>query len=348
MLSRTKSILDPLKTFRIETTRISQQKEVSTDSGQGSTSISSSSASTFSTPSPLLRFDSEMHLVKNPVKNRLGVKMTPSATTIREDTKSAVSRAKTIPTSATTQITLHTAVTSVEPNTNSRHVPLVKQQLHTSEGKQELVEKARRKTTSQNSVPGSDNKTSRTNPKSSGSSSGSVLERQVSLEKARLDENIVALQKEVEAKNTREKLQLLHGSSVKQGTKPEKADNGMKHETAADEKVTKFASKVKQEKDVDSNVLVKQQVGSKTPGHQDATDTKRIQGSNSVRLNSNTKPSVNSENSKSPSRQTSREDKPTVAYPSYGLPLANVSASLRFPLPSLVLSTVLILAAPNS
>ena len=48
MLSRTKSILDPLKTFRIETTRISQQKEVSTDSGQGSTSISSSSASSWS------------------------------------------------------------------------------------------------------------------------------------------------------------------------------------------------------------------------------------------------------------------------------------------------------------
>ncbi|XP_071795773.1 uncharacterized protein [Asterias amurensis] len=316
MLSRTKSILDPLKTFRIETTRISQQKEVSTDSGQGSTSISSSSASTFSTPSPLLRFDSEMHLVKNPVKNRLGVKMTPSATTIREDTKSAEnrkeSRAKTLPTSATTQITLHTAVTSVEPNTNSRHVPLVKQQPQTSEGKQQTVEKDRRKTTSQNSVLSSDNKTPRTNPKSSGSSSGSVLERQVSLETARLDENIVALQKDVEAKNTREKLQLLHSSSVKQGTKPEKADNGMKQETPADEKVTKFASKVKQEKDVDSNVLVKQQVGGKTPGHQDATDTKRIQGSNSVRLNSNTKPSVNSENSKSPSRQTSREDKPTT------------------------------------
>ena len=321
-LSRTKSILDPLKPFSIESTRINPQKEVSTDSGQGSNSISSSSASTFSTPSPLMRFDADSHLVKNPVKNRLGVKMTPSATTVKEHTKLSRTlnvtarstldkdafRTKTIPTSATTEISLRSAKNLVEPNSDVGEVPSERQQLQASisDGKQQTeVEVSRRKTALRNSVPNSENQS----VKNEGKSCSVGLGKKQSAEKAKTKNNFenttVAMQPEVELKKTGIKIHLSRDISVKEAN-VEKTVGGMTHETAVDSQTEKGA-KFTHETAVDSTQSGKQPKSAGKPvlGQTDK-DSKPIQGSNSIRLSS--KSLLSSGGSNSSSRKTSREE----------------------------------------
>ncbi|XP_022096379.1 uncharacterized protein LOC110982351 [Acanthaster planci] len=308
-LMRSKSILNHSKPFSIENTRVMDpSKDVSTDSGQGSrTSYSvSSSASTLSTPSPLQpRADKEMPLVKSLVTNRLGVKMTPNATNVKEspvktrtanpvtkrpcNVNSAVT--KQIDTKASTEIPLHSAKTLVVENSDTVPASVAKKQQSQTKG----PEKWSSKSCGTNFA----NKDGKINSKFSPNLSATVHSSMSSVQEAEIEakSGSVASAGQADTKSkstvTSDKAQSSHQTAVSSSLNNSKqpVGDGKKHKTA-------FGSQSKKDQPGKQTKST-----SKPTGNEVQSLSANRKGSNSI-LFVNTKPASSSDYGHCSSRTT--------------------------------------------